>query len=394
VFLARHLDAAEYGSFALAQALFWLLGAAYGAVITEPMTVFGAGRYGNRFSPYLAALIGAHWRLVLPVAAATALAGVLCGRAFGTAVGQAFLGLAGAFPLILLALLGRAANYARLRPGGAIVGSLLYCAVVLAGLQFLYVHAWLTSGSAFLALGSGGGVAGVVTLTSLRPDWKVERIPLRSLAREHWAYGRWALATAGVSWVPRNIYFLVLPAWAGLAAGAGLKALVNLAQPALHTLLALTSLMLPVLVRRRQAGGPAAVTGAALRFLVFFATISLFYLGALWLLRERVFDLLYGGKYREHASALLWVGLMPMAASGTVVLGSVLRALERPDHVFRASVWGAGVALTAGFALAVGQGVVGAAAAIVISYLVTGVMMLRLRLRIRPGGTSDWEKRA
>jgi O-antigen/teichoic acid export membrane protein len=383
VFLARHLDATGYGSFALAQAAFWLMGSAYGAVLTEPMIVFGAGRYGDRFSSYLASLIGAHWRIVLPVAAVTGLAGVLCGHVFGTVLGHALLGLAVALPLILLALLGRAANYARMRPGGAIVGSVLYCTIVLPLLVLLNARGWLTPGSAYLALGLGGAVAGVTTLTGLRPVWTPDRIPFRDLSSEHWAYGRWALATAAVSWIPLNVYYVVLPAWVGLAAGAGLKALMNLAQPALHTLLALTNLMLPVLVRRREAGGRDAVLGAAVRFLVIFASIAVCYAAVLWLLQGRAFDLLYGGKYREYAPALVWVGLIPVAASATVVLGSVLRAVERPDQVFRASASAAVVALTAGFALAAGGGVAGAAAAIVIAYLVTGVLMLRLIMGIR-----------
>ncbi|MDR7400087.1 MAG: hypothetical protein QN144_12370, partial [Armatimonadota bacterium] len=45
VLLARWLSPAEYGAFAVALSIFYLLAGFHSAVLTEPMMVFGAGRY-------------------------------------------------------------------------------------------------------------------------------------------------------------------------------------------------------------------------------------------------------------------------------------------------------------------------------------------------------------
>ena len=78
--------------------------------------------------------------------------------------------------------------------------------------------------------------------------------------------------------------------------------------------------------------------------------------------------LFYGGKYSEHARALLWVGLVPVSASFGVVLASVLQALERPDLVFWSQVGSVVAALTAGIGMATVWGVDGAVAGLVLSY--------------------------
>jgi O-antigen/teichoic acid export membrane protein len=377
VYLARHLPQSSYGAFALAQAAYALLASAFGAVLTEPMTVFGAGKYSSRFESYLAALLSASYRISLIASVVTAVAGWVCGRFLAQELGQALFGLAVAVPFLLHALLGRAANYARLRPGASLGGGVLYCVFALLGLLFLEAHDWLTPGSAFFALGAGGFLAATFTIGSLRPRWRGDRIPANQLTEEHWAYGRWALATAATSWVPLNMYYIVLPAWSGLAAGAALKAVMNLAQPALQTLLALTALVLPVLVRRHGSGGRRAVSEAAWRFLVMFAAITIPYLAVVWLVGTSAIDLLYAGKYHSYAAALLWVGLAPVAASAAVILASMQRALERPDRIFWAYCWASAVTLTAGLALTAAWGVSGAAGGFVLSYLVAAVAMLR-----------------
>jgi len=140
VFLARHLPPTGYGAFALAQAVFVLASSGYAALLSEPMTVFGAGRYADRFGSYLAVLIGGNLAVAVVVSVAATLAGVLCRTFTAPELGQAFLGLAVAGPLLLPAFLGRAANYSRLRPVGSLAGGVLYSAGALATLLLLRAH--------------------------------------------------------------------------------------------------------------------------------------------------------------------------------------------------------------------------------------------------------------
>jgi hypothetical protein len=77
VLLARWLEPAQYGAFAVAYAVFLLLTTFHTAVLTEPMLVFGAGKYADRFPQYMGLLISGHcWvasliALLLAVAALT-----------------------------------------------------------------------------------------------------------------------------------------------------------------------------------------------------------------------------------------------------------------------------------------------------------------------------------
>src|SRR5437667_258874 len=68
VFLARWMAPAPYGAFALALALSWLLRTANDAVLTGPLTVFGAGRHGDCFPSYLGAVLGCQLWVTLPLA--------------------------------------------------------------------------------------------------------------------------------------------------------------------------------------------------------------------------------------------------------------------------------------------------------------------------------------
>jgi O-antigen/teichoic acid export membrane protein len=213
-------------------------------------------------------------------------------------------------------------------------------------------------------------------LVRLRPDWQNVDFRFRPLAAVHWSYGRWALATAAMSWLPQNLYYLVLPARGGLEAGAALRALMNLVLPALHTLLALGALLLPVLARRMHKGGSYEVMLVARRYAILFAVLAAAYLAVLLVAGARVSNILYQGKYAAYTSALFWVGLAPLAAGPTLVVGSALRAAERPDCVFWSYSAGAATTVTLGLGLVIGWGVTGAAAGLVASYVVTTLAML------------------
>lgn len=65
ILLARWLPPKEYGAFAVALSVFYLLAAFHTAVLTEPMMVFGAGKCREHFRKYLGMLLYGHWGLTL-----------------------------------------------------------------------------------------------------------------------------------------------------------------------------------------------------------------------------------------------------------------------------------------------------------------------------------------
>ena len=382
VLLARWLAPADYGAFALAFSVFCLLGVLHNAIFTEPMLVFGSGKYRERFPEYLGILVRGHFALMLPGAALLAAAAFLLGRVYSAAVEQAFLALAIAGPFILLLWLLRRAFYVRLNPGWAAAGGSVYLLILLAGALTLRAAGRLTPATGFLTMAVGSLITCLLLLVLLRPTLATGSSAIRAVAADHWRYGKWAAAGAGPGWVTDNIYYLVLPAWVGLAEAGGLKALLNLAQPALNTIGALAALLLPILVRDRDCGGPRAMKRTIKLSLALFLSGSACYLALLWGFRLQIFHFLYAGKYAAYASwPLLLLGLLPFAVSLPNVMGGALRALEQPNLVFWSCVGSGVVALGLGVPLASHLGAGGALVALVASYVLMGVLMLFFLMR-------------
>lgn len=380
ILLARWLRPAEYGAFALAFSTFLLAGTFHTALITEPMLVFGPFKYRARFKRYLGLLLRAH--LGITVALTLFLLGVaLAGRWLGISlVSRALAGAALAAPCILLVWLVRRAFYVCLRPAWAAAGGALYCTLLLP-LMFLLRNSGLLDPATALA-SMGGAALAVATLLvlRLRPRWRLpEAEPrLREVAAEHWRYGRWAAATASLAWFPGSIYFVILPIWFGFAEAGALKALMNLAMPVLQSVTALGVLLLPLLVRHRAEGGWRRMGRTVRRFFGLFFSGAVLYGLLLWLFRFQVLRLLYAGKYTQYASwPLLLVALLPLMACASLPFESALRALERPDLIFRSYAAATFISLLCGVPLAAALGASGGLAGMAVFWLVTSLLTSR-----------------
>lgn len=181
---------------------------------------------------------------------------------------------------------------------------------------------------------------------------------MRGVTEDHWGYGRWALATSVISWLPSNLLLVAMSGFTGLAGSAAFKAMLNLVMPLLQSLSALAILLLPTLVRVR---GRPAFRKLSLFALALFVGGAVAYWLALGAFAEPLVNVLYKGRY-HHTAELLWViGLLPISAAIIAVLSTMLRAIERPDQIFWAYVVSAIVTATVGIAALASWGLLGAA---------------------------------
>jgi hypothetical protein len=429
VLLARWLTPTEYGAYALAFSVFVLFSSIYMALFTEPMMVYGSGKYAGHFEEYLGSLLLGHVYSMLPVVLILLGAAYLVGFVYSVTAEHALFGLAIAAPFILLLWLVRRAFYVRLRPGWATVGGGLYFVLLPALVLALKMGNRLSPVSALVGMGVLAAVItllllirlnpsqiatgaflyllfllaliyplwtgkqlspvavclgmGVATLTvsaflllRLRPRWKGKEGPtLAMAAADHWRYGRWSLAAGVVGWFPDNIFYILLPAWMGLQGIGALRALVNLANPGVQTIAALSSILLPLLVRDRRKGGTRAMQRKMLFFLVLFLSGAGLYFMLLWGFGSQIVRLVYAGRYQEYTTwPLLLAGLIPFGSGVSGVLGNALRALERPDKLFWCYV-GSGVAATGSIPLALKFGLTGALAGLLIADLAKILLM-------------------
>lgn len=378
VFLARWLSAEQYGTFALAFACFLLFSMLYSASVYEPMIVFGSGRYANRFQSYLGLLVRSNLAMLALVSVCMLAVSFLLGRLYSASVQHAFAALALAGPFVMLTWLGRAGFYARLLPGGAAAGGAIYFCILIGVLFLLHGRNQLSPVTAFLGMGLAGMVSAAFLLIRLGFHWRrtYDGLTLRGVTEDHLRYGKWAVASAVVAWFPDNIYYALLPAISGLEGSAALRALVNLINPVLHTLAALSAVLIPSLVRRLDRRGIGGITRTMKGLLALLVPTSMAYAIGLWWFRTALFQVFYDGKYREYSGApILLVGAIPIAVGAVMVLGAGLRALERPDYVFFAYVAASLSTLCVGLPLSHMLGIAGAAAGMLVSSTVAALSL-------------------
>jgi O-antigen/teichoic acid export membrane protein len=374
VLLARWLPPASYGAFALAYSIYLLLLLLYMAFFYEPLLVYGPGRYASAFSVYIRLLVRAHFLLLLPVSLLFAFAAPLLGRLYAHEVQVAFLSLAVLSPLLLLVWLCRAAFYAQLNTHAGAVAGACYFVLVVVPVCILQYFGNLSPASALASMAGAGLLVGGVGLYGFRekgrlPDPKPPLMSSRVLS-DHWAYGKWAVLTAIASWIPANIYYALLPSRFGLESTAVLRALMNLMYPLLHTMVALTLLLIPILVRQRQRDGALVMKRTVLQLLVMFLPAGILYLLFLVAFRHPLLHLLYAGRYGDVSPwTIVSIGVVPITSGTVGLLGAGLRSLERPHLIFWSHLASTAVALSCGIALTLHYGVTGAALALALNNL-------------------------
>ena len=360
VILARWLPPAEYGAFVAAYTTLLLVSVAHTALLSEPMLVFGAARYGHAFSAYFRVLQAYHWRLMLALAAFLLLIALGFQAFEQPLLAEAIAGLAIAAPCILLAWLARRACYPVSRPGWAAGAGAVNLAAVLIGIIVVERLGWLSVFSAQLVLAAAALAASVCLIVPLRQvaPGALEQ-PLRAaIWQEHWRYGRWSGASGALNWVHGYVYYLVLPLWFGLAATGALKALTNLVMPILQSDAAIATLLMPALAR--QVAHRSRFTRVVFWSAAAFALEACLYWILLVLVGERALAVLYDGQYAYPRSVLVLLGVVPLLSGLLHVLGNALRARERPEGVFWATAASVVVAGTFGVAATAARGVEGA----------------------------------
>ncbi len=374
VVLARWMPPEEYGAFATAYSLFLLLNTFHSAMLAEPMMVFGSGKYASHFRRYLAFGYTSHAVISLAASAILLLGGALVLRFGSGALGLALLGLALAAPFIMLLWLLRQVFYIVARPQWAAAGGAIYLAVMLVGLAGVNQLGALSSLAAFVVMGAAALLTCALYTTILRPQWG--GVAWREMLRDHWTYGRWSTATAGLMWLPGNINYILVPAWIGFQGSAALKAMQNFIMPVLLTISAVTLVLVPEYVRILRTHGKSKLDNVVLKSVSLLFSLALVYGLLLAVVHTELLHWLYKGRYDAYADLLVVVGFIPLASSAYVIMGGALRALERPDLIFRSYLVSSLFSLTIGVALIVLIGLLGAILSQTLTAIITGLTMI------------------
>jgi O-antigen/teichoic acid export membrane protein len=337
ILLARWLMPDQYGAYAVAFGIYVMLSLVYQSLVLEPMGVFGGSVFRSNLRGYLRSLVWIHVALSVTICSALVISWAVAHRlGAGGAVTGALAGVAFASPCLLLFALARRTFYVELSPAPAATGALIYSTLVLAGLYVVYQHALLSPFSAFLLIGVGALVTGIVLMFGLRSGLSGSGpVPaLREAWRRHWRYGRWALASCIAGWLPSYIYFPLLSSFKGMAQSGQLKALMNLTMPFEQTKGALLMLFLPYAARVMEQHGKPGARVLGVRLTLLSVAGAVIYWAVLIPLHKPVFHILYSGRYMEVAYLLPALALGQIFWSATFGPSIALRAMESPASVF------------------------------------------------------------
>lgn len=351
ILLARWLSQEQFGAYALAFSIFILVGFLYQGLLLEPLSVFSGTLFHDNIRGYLKTTVWIHWALCLVMCSLLGGAAVIA-RVFwhSSVLGGGFAGLAIATPFILIHGLGRRGFYLKLSPGPAAFAAVFYFAAVTGGVFLLNHFGWLSSFTAFVTMGTAALVSSVIMLFQLhaRLEPETSRPDLRRTWGKHWEYGRWALATSVVGWIPYYFYIPVVSTFSGIGAAAELRAVMNLAAPVLQTFAALSMLFLPYASRLQTEGSVKEVSALTRRLIALFVAGAGVYWAILIPVRGTVFHLLYAGKYMETAYLIPLFAVETIVWSAAVGPAILLRAMESPRSLFIANGAASAVAILFG----------------------------------------------
>jgi len=375
VMLARWLSPGEYGAFAVGLAAVFFVGTFHSALLTEPMLVFGPGRYADRAGAYMAAMLWGHAAISAAAVVALAFTAGVCWWMGWGELAVAVGGFALACPFILLLWLARRACYMRLRPHRAALAGAGYLAAIVTGLLVLRQRHWLTLAGAVGVLGAGSAAAAAALVPGLGADFFATRgRMLGGMARAHLLFGRWGVGTGVLYFASGQLMYILLASLSSLDASGGMRALMNLTTPMTLTSFACAMLMSPALVRSPSR---AAFERYVLRALGGLVVMAAAYWVVIGLLRRQLFHLAYGDRYADYAPLVWLVGATVVTTAVADVLAGALRARHEPREVFRAFAASAVVNVVAGAVLIPRWGVRGAAVSLVLCGVTAAVILVQ-----------------
>ena len=376
ILLARWLPPEEYGAFAVALSVFYLLAGFHTAVLTEPMMVFGAGKYREQFCKYFGMVLWGHWGVSAILSLGLGVIGLVFLQRGLIYLSHALIGLSIVFSFLTLQWISRRSAYIIFKPWLATISSGVYSLTVVILLWVLFQKNCLSVFSSILVLGAAGLVSSSYVFYLVKPQWQwwsYQGNPtLDIVIKDHWTYGRWAIGTVFLMWIPGSIAYTLLPIWWGLEASAKVRALMNLVLPIQHAIAALGMLVLPVLSSSFNIEKSRFIN-LLKKFFIAFVLCSLLYGIFLILVRKYVTFVLYGNRYIFTDWLIIVTAVQPIVIAATTITTGALRSMERSDLVFKSYGFTTLVALMIGSLLVWCFGISGAVVSMLLSSLTTAM---------------------
>lgn len=369
VMLARTQTKEEYGMFALSYSIFTFLAGLHNSAILEPYTVYGSGRYRNRFSEYLRLMLRINALVGLMLSALVLL---VCLVLYWTApqlVSRALLGLGVTVGILLSGIFLRRVFYIQRQPAFAAQASLI-CFVTVACALWLVARAHLLNGfSVFLILALGWIAAGLGVGRKLALGHPAQSFldSEPGYWSEHWKYSKWVLSTAFVFQLTTQGYYWIVAGFVSVKDVAGLRVMQLLVAPMDQVFIALSFLVIPALAARYASNRMGSFLSFTKRYALTVVGATALFALAVRIVGKPVMHLLYAGKFDDLAPTLYVLAFLPLVMGIGNAMNCALKAAEKPKLVFFAYVCSGAATLLLGIPLVIHFGLLGAVYGLLLS---------------------------
>jgi len=370
ILLARWLAKSDFGAFAVLFSIFTLISGFHNALLIEPMSVLGGGLFRRSLGVYNGHSLRLHGLICLlfvPVSVIAGFALVSAGQSPIALAGSLFAGVA----LVPLYMLLRRAAYVAREYGTAALAGVLYIGSVMLAMYAMREILFLSWKTAFAAQAIGAVLgAGILRLRLARSSIADnEDLHLRTVLREHWKYGRWAISTTIVFWLSAEAYSIIIGLLLGASEVAGFRAVLNISMLLPNFVIALSVLVLPRAAARFDQRASAGVHRLVISFVALSCAVAIGYGACLLVGGEALLGLLYGHQYRALAPILpvLVCNLLLITISQGFQMG--LRAMNAPREIFLGFATAGLCTCTVGLAATLVWGVRGAGIGLCLSSL-------------------------
>jgi O-antigen/teichoic acid export membrane protein len=386
VAVARAQTKEEYGLFALSYSVYALLLALYHAAILEPFTIYGSGRYRERFSEYLRLMIRSNTVMSLLLTAFLLLICLLLSRIAPQLMSRAFWGLALTAAVLLSSHLLRRGFYLQHESALATKTSFVFFITVACGLWLGAKSGWLNSLTVFLILAVGWIAAGGVFGKKLafgKPERSFLQIEPHYW-REHWNYSKWVLATAIVFQFTTQVYYWLLAGFLSAKDAGELRAMHLLVAPMDQVFVALSFLALPALSARYATKDIGKFLFLWKRYVLVTLGVTGVFALTVRIIGRPMMHVIYAGKYDGLAPYLFVLALLPVLMGVAATMNNAVIATEKPKLTFYAYLCGGATTFLAGIPLVMHFGLWGAVSGMLLSGATyTGALAVAFALRVR-----------
>ncbi len=360
--LARTQTKEEYGMFTLSYSVFTFLSGLHNAAILEPFTVYGSGRYRERFCQYLRLMVRSNIGIGLLLSGILLLSClVLLGIAPQLAP-RALWGLGLTVGILLSGAFLRRAFYLQRQANLAAKTSLIFFTTVACGLWLATKTHRLDGFSAFLILGLGwiaGGASFGRKLATGNPQHRFIELEPRYW-REHWKYAKWVLATAFVFQFMNQGYYWIVAGFLSVKEVAELRAMYLLIAPVDQIFISLSFLFLPVLAANYAAQKIGSFFSHWKSYALAVAVVTVAFAVVVRVLGRQAMHTIYSGKFDGLASLLFAFAFVPLLMGIGGTMNDGLKALEKPRLVFYSYLCSGAATFLGGIPLVIHFGLLGA----------------------------------